>query len=169
MFCTECGTQLTANAKFCSSCGHSLQKSTTVDAPSTSGPASASAVPERIFLDSGGVRVTEAVFKTSTGDIYPIRNITSVAVRRRTPAVIVTIIAMGLTLFGFFIMLGSVAIGVFVLFVAALFWANVATQPYELRIGSGGVDQVAIESKEEPSLQGIASSINEALLHIQRG
>lgn len=168
MFCTQCGSHAPETAKFCNSCGLNLQPFVAAlkEAPKSSDiPRSLG----RVFLDTSGVVVTEAVFKASAGSSYPIRNITSVSVRRRTPNVLISIVAVGLTFFGLLIlMLGSVLIGLLACGIGGMFWWNIATQPFELRVGSGGVEQVAIESKEEEHLQRIALSINEAVLEMQR-
>jgi|SRR5450631_583526 len=170
MYCSQCGKSCPPDAKFCANCGarvdttEDVTQGTAIGAP----PAEQHAF-ERVFLDSAGVVVTEAVFKTGTGSSYPIRNISSVLVVKKPAGAGVIVFASAFLLLGFFMLLGSAPVGLFFLVIAALFIANIVTQPYQLQVGSGGVNQVAISSKNEAELRRIAAAINEAVLNLQRG
>ena len=165
MFCQHCGGKHEQEAKFCPECGK----------PVSSGGSNANEVlveamplEERVFLDQGGILVSDAVFKTSLGASYPIRNISSVSVAPKPTNSFVLILAILVTLFGLFLMIGSVVVGMIVMAFSAPFWFMLGNTAHQLKIGAGGVLQTAIESSNQNQLDLIAKAINESILYIQR-
>lgn len=165
MFCQKCGRKNEDDSKFCGACGASL-----TGGPAPSGPAVHLPLTEKIFLNKGGIMVSDAVFKTQTGSSYPVRNISSVSVTTKSASIIVMILVVILTLIGgLAIFSPAPAFGWVLLFMSAPMWWYVLVRPSHLMIGAGGVLQTAIESHDESQLQGVAKAINEAILYIQRG
>jgi hypothetical protein len=175
MFCEQCGNKCNDDAKFCSACGTALVGTTKTAAPIADAahtqinpPTPQNALEEKIFFNAGGVFVSDAVFKTGMGTSYPIRNISSVSVDIKE-SILLLLCAAVVTLFGFFIMIGSFVAGMIFLALAGALWWLYMQRPHLLKIGSGGVLQTAIESSDEPYLNNIAKAINDAILYIQRG
>jgi hypothetical protein len=124
---------------------------------------------KKVFLERSGVLVSDAVFQTSTGASYPIRNISSVAVAYKPAHILVLLPAIVLTLFGLFVLAGSVTLGLVFLLLGVPFWYMLSDRPHQLQLGAGGIFQTAIESDDVSELNGIAGAINDSLLYIQRG
>lgn len=162
MFCQKCGQRNNELAKFCGTCGTSISSDASANPTEES-----KGFAERIFFNENGILVSSALFKTDSASSYPIHNISSVSVARKNANGIVILLAYALLLFGLFLMLGSVKVGMIFIGLSTPFWIIHANRPYQLKIGSGGVFQTAIESKDESQLQKIAKTINEAIIFIQ--
>ncbi|QWD45794.1 hypothetical protein G6661_09010 [Polynucleobacter paneuropaeus] len=124
---------------------------------------------ESVFFNQGGVKITDAVFTTPNGDNFPIRNISSVAVRQSNPWVKL-LIGGFLTLAG----LSSAAKGdtvypfVFLvpgIILLAIWWQNYY---WALFVGTAGGQQPAIKFKaKDPILREVEQAINAAILKVQ--
>jgi uncharacterized membrane protein YvbJ len=118
MFCQQCGSKCDESAKFCSACGASLAGGA---APEKVTPENT--LDEKVFYNSAGIFVSDAVFKTATGESYPIRNISSVSVAIKPVNIIAVLLAVVLSLFGGFALMAgheATALGLFVLVVAPM-------------------------------------------------
>jgi uncharacterized membrane protein YvbJ len=162
MFCQKCGQKNSDLAKFCSACGNPMSVDTVTNPIETT-----TNLVEKVFFNENGILVSSALFKTDSASSYPIRNISSVSVARKDANGIVILFAYALSLFGLFLMFGSVGAGAVFIGLSIPFWIAHSNRAYQLKIGSGGVFQTAIESQDEGQLQKIAKSINEAIIFIQ--
>ncbi len=166
MFCQNCGNRQEEGAKFCQGCGRAVAGEVT--APTE--PAKiAEPLQAKIFLESGGILVSDVVFKTSSGASYPIRNISSVSVAEKPASWFVMLMAVTLTLFGLFVALGSIPVAFVIFALSTPFWYMVSNRPHQLKIGAGGVLQIAIENSNVNQLDSVARAINDSILYIQRG
>lgn len=165
MFCSNCGSKTVEPAKFCTHCGSPIS--------SRSPPVTDAAIEplseETVFLNEGGVFVSDTVFRSPSGANYPVRNISSVSIGRKR-SYLGAIIGGILSALGLFVLIGgSVGVSIFFISLSVPFWVYFATRPYYLEIGAGGVLQTAIESTNVQQLQSVSNAINDAILHIQRG
>ena len=124
---------------------------------------------ETVFFDKNGVKVTDAVLVVPSGDSYPIRNISSVAVRQSNPVVKLIIGAL-LT----FLALKSIDAGdevypyIFGLPGVILLWLWWNNYFWALFVGTSGGTQAAIKfKKQEPLLKEAEQAINKAILAVQ--
>lgn len=124
---------------------------------------------EKVFLNDGGILVSDVIFKTSYGASYPIRNISSVSVAAKPASGLLVVVAIVLVLFGLFCMAGNVLIGFIFVSLSIPFWYMASNRPHQLKIGAGGVLQTAIESTNQNELDSVARAINDSILYIQRG
>jgi Family of unknown function (DUF6232) len=165
MFCQQCGTKQEVGAKFCPGCGKPHASEVLHGNPPTPEP---QPLQEKVFLNEGGILVSDAVFRTVTGASYPIRNISSVSVETKKPSGFLVFLAGLVMLFGLFLMAVSVGVGFTVILISIPFWYLGTNTSHELRIGAGGVLQTAITSKNSGELNGVASAINDSILYLQR-
>jgi hypothetical protein len=170
MYCPKCGSKNEDGAKFCSACGNALITVETIASSIANAPSQPKPLAEKVFFEQGGVLVSDAVFRTTTGSSYPIRNISSVTVAQKPSNWLVVLIAGALTIFGLAVA-GTGGGGVSLVFIipGIFFWIILFNRPYQLKIGAGGVLQMAIEDSNEGRLNQVARSINDAIIYIQRG
>ncbi|MFZ6678214.1 DUF6232 family protein [Undibacterium sp. Tian12W] len=163
MFCSKCGSEVQADAKFCNSCGASLN----VDVP----PApqrNNDVVVEKVFMDRHGVYVSDVMFRLSTGANFPIRNLTSVTVSQKSGNVLLFILALFSTLFSLIMVFNVPFVGFVMLALSAVFFILYFQRDWQLKVGAGGIIQVAIQDKNKAYLDSVATAINESLAYMER-
>lgn len=132
------------------------------------GPITIESLEEKIFLDRPGVLVTNAMFSVSPGASYPIRNISSVSIVRDPPRWISWILAVVITVNAFMLMGFNPTVGFGIILLSIPFWYRALNRCYQLRIGAGGILQVAIGSRSASTLQEVADAVNGAILYMQK-
>lgn len=125
---------------------------------------------EIVFFDQQGVKITDAVLTCPNGDSFPIRNISSVAVRESNHkgklliGIVLTLMALISLANG-----GSVypyLFGIPGIILLVNWWQNYY---WALFVGTSGGQQPAIKFKvEDPLLREIEKAINLALLQVQK-
>lgn len=166
MFCNHCGHNNDDSAVFCNKCGK------TVAATSTGAVVSQEKAVEKslphVFLEKDGVLVNDAVFRVSSGQSFPIRNITSVSVTRGSNSFLILVVIA--FVFGGLLLsaAGIPGPGVMLILLAIPFIVFIFNRTHSLNIGAGGVFQIALKHKNGKFLESIASAINESISHIQR-
>ncbi|MBC3920137.1 zinc ribbon domain-containing protein [Undibacterium sp. CY18W] len=162
MFCSKCGSEAQVNAKFCDNCGNSLSGDVAPAARTDD------VAVEKIFMDQHGVYVSDAMFKLASGKSYPIRNLTSVVVSRKSGSILLFIISLFITLLGLMLLVSSPVVGLVTLLFSGMSWTFFMQRDWQLKIGAGGIIQVAIEDKNKNYLDSVATAINESLVYLQR-
>jgi hypothetical protein len=124
---------------------------------------------ESVFFNQAGIKITDAVFTTPNGDNFPIRNISSVAVRQSNPWVKL-LIGGFLTFFGLVTVTEGRTVWPFVFFVPGILLLVIWWQNYywALFVGTAGGQQPAIKFKaKDPILKEVEQAINAAILKVQ--
>lgn len=168
-FCSGCGAAVETGAGFCASCG----KSTSVNV--TSGAQAAAArpapIPERVFYDAGGVKVTNTRFMVSN-QTYAMSGITSVTTivespSRKGPIIMILIGVLGVI--GTFTSQQQPPPGIFV-FLAALiaigvWWWTRKKSTYHIVLKSASGEQRPISDKNHQFIEDVVGALNEAIVH----
>jgi hypothetical protein len=169
-FCSGCGTAVEIGTSFCPSCG----KGTSVNA--TGGAQAAAArpapVPERVFYDAGGVKVTNTRFMVSN-QTYAMSGITSVTTivespSRKGPIIMILIGVLGLI--GTFTSQQQPPPGTFVFVVALIaigvWWWTRKKSTYHIVLNSASGEQRRLFSdKNHQVIEDVVQALNEAIVH----
>jgi hypothetical protein len=169
-FCAGCGTAVEIGASFCPNCG----KGTNVNA--TSGAQAAAArpapMPERVFYDAGGVKVTTTRFMVPN-QTYAMSGITSVTSivelpSRKGPIIMILIGVLGVIMFGTFSSQQQPAVSL--VFAAALIAIGVwlwtrEKSTYHIVLKSASGEQRPISDKNHQFIDDVVQALNEAIVH----